>query len=231
MFRIAIRVVCLVAVLLGSSQAAAGVIDTFPANFYGFTFGEFTWGSGYQGQMFVAPADPLDSLMLEFSPVSGFGHEDAEFRLLVTPTAGTPGVDLHPASNVLFESPDLSVSLGNGLQQLTVEFGALALSPGDTYLFLLDGFVLSDGTPGLTNIGLRTDDAYPPGYVITSSVTGGDRQSHFAGPWAQGTHVDFAMRLNAIPEPSSVLMALLGVVVFSAFGWRKRQRFLRSPNL
>lgn len=215
--------------------AVADSIDHLPPFLYVNGFGERVSGvannTSYFAQSFVAPSGAL--LSLEFAmraQSAGTDNvEDNVFRLLITETE-TPGgpTTIRPTNScggspgVCFESADLTMGLSDPDTTFNVDLGSLILTPGQTYAFVLDGFVTaenSDGVPAKSAVGATGSlSGYPDGHFFSRNLTdasGSSRTDHFAevgGTWNDTLDEDLAFRLTFVPEPGTALMLGAGLL-------------------
>ena len=109
-----------------------------------------------------------------------FAHGNVTFRVLLVDVVTDP--EFHPV-NVLFESDAITVSQPD--TPVSVTFGGVNLNAGQTYAWILDGYVEYDGTDGYSMIYVDDylEDMYPDGFVFSRTFTTGTREEHFADYW------------------------------------------------
>ena len=111
-----------------------------------------------------------------------FAHGVVDFRVLLVETVSTP--EFHPTT-VLFESNTISVTEPN--TAVTVSFGGLGLNAGQTYAWILDGYVENNGY-SMIYVDDYFQDTYPDGFLFTANFISGTREEHFDdGFWYPGT--------------------------------------------
>ncbi len=77
------------------------------------------------------------------------------------------------------------------------------------------GFISLTGTNDLGNIIGQEDLNQPVDFY------NGDLSGIF---FLDGTQGQFAMNIQVIPEPSSLMLAALGLVSLAGYGWRRRPK-------
>jgi len=121
-----------------------------------------------------------------------------DFQMLlveVDTTSGTP----HP-TNVLYESDRISVASTYGTVPVTVNFAGINLNAGQTYAWLLDGYVYgSADTLQSAHIAVGWPDPYTDGSIIHSGsfvLHTTTREDNFADFWYEDTASDMSFILE-----------------------------------
>lgn len=153
----------------------------------------------YYAQTFKAGGYQLDSV--EFLIDTATGPDDTEYKVLIA-TTSFDGAELHPGT-VLFESELMSepFDVDHTLHHVTVDTGNVALTPGQTYIFILDAFDPADGVGSGAKVGVSYSNGslgtdYPDGYFAFVNASSGDRSSHFAADWKESVTNDLAFRMT-----------------------------------
>jgi hypothetical protein len=205
-----------VAVLLVEPALATVEIDTM-ASWDGATsvvgFGEPD--TSYFGQSFVALDERIRSISFVLDGMDWDGAPyPTEFHLLVTPLA--PTNDRPDFDAILFESGDLSTTLGSDFEVFEVETN-VSVSPGSRYMWILDALVLQDDEHGIARMGL-IPGSYDEGEFLfwnTGPFEPGPRSEHDDFPWdTWEPDSDAAFRAVFVPEGTSIwLLVLLTPIV------------------
>jgi large repetitive protein len=154
-------------------------------------------GNNYYGQTFVAAAAPDGgpgvATNLKFALTHIGGADDMEFRVLVMTVDSASDPD---PGTILFESEVLKLPAGAGLTGFDVALGELALTPGQTYAFIIDTFSTHDGVPGYASVASST--GYADGTFIYWFGGGGStRAEHLASDnWVAHTPWDIAFEIT-----------------------------------
>jgi hypothetical protein len=222
-----------------TADAQAAEINLLPATTSVYAFGNSPTG-GYYAQSFQALPGLAETLTFEmesyaFNPALG----DTNFHLLITGVqSNTPTIAIENQSpirpsTVLFESGNMTVGADAGWTTFSVNLGGLSLVPGQTYAWVLDAFVTSNGMApagaSVAAVGGETD-VYPDGQFFYFNVAnnGNDRSEQFASSdWqnlSPSDHRDLAFQMTFIPEPSSLALATFGIVGLAAWRWRQHKR-------
>ena len=155
----------------------------------------------YYAQTFKAAGYQLDSVEILIDGLSG--PDATEFKVLIT-TATFNANGFHPGT-VLFESGPITEAFDadDVLNQVKVDTSNVALTPGQTYAFVLDAYSTADGSVGGGEVGVSygpdmggvvgTD--YTGGYLSVLNATTGNRATHFASNWKEILNVDLSFRL------------------------------------
>jgi hypothetical protein len=168
--------------------------------------------TAYVGQSFVALDQEVASISFLLNGWDWPGAPyPTEFRLLLTPLA--PTGDRPDFDHVLFESGDLSTTLDAPFELFEASLNTL-VTPGGRYIWLLDAFVLQNGTPDATAVAVN-ESSYAPGeflYFNVPEFSPSIRADHDDWPWnALDPKNDLACRVSFVPEASS--LALCAVVL------------------
>ena len=188
--------------------------------------------TAYFGQSFMA----LDSQLTSVSFVLD-GLDDVEnnqpdatdFHLLVTPLASTG--DRPDLDTILFESETYSTSLESGFELFTIDIN-IPVTPGQSYVWVLDAFVAFDGSPGTAAIAAvynSYDDGEFRSFAIPDPPNTGIRSDHDNYIWdielppspGETPTVDAAFSMTFVPEPASALM--MAFLVMMCFGRKSGQ--------
>jgi VCBS repeat-containing protein len=150
-------------------------------------------GNNYYGQTFVAAAGLGVATNLKFALTHIGGSDDMDFRVLITTVDSVSDPD---PGMILFESDVLRLPAGAGLTGFDVALGGLALTPGQTYAFIIDTFSTRDGVPGYASVASST--GYADGTFIYLFGGGGStRAEHLASDnWAAHTPWDIAFEID-----------------------------------
>lgn len=173
-------------------------------------------GEQYRAQTFTGVGGLADEITFFVGPT--FDASGVGFHLLITEVDTSAGI--HP-TNVLFESAPLLLPLFPiqfDPTPFTVALGGLPLSAGNTYAWMLDAFVASDGIFSEANTGIGT---YAGGVMISQPLgpfPGGTRAEHFQSPWLVRPDLDLAFSLTVqdttVPEPSTMTLLVIGLGSF-----------------
>lgn len=192
------RGIALVASLLlaGATSARAASI-TIPEVGGCSPFGEPN--SAYVGQTFQALPGLADQLKFTLND-TGTEPDATKFHVLLAEWDG------YDPGTVLFESDDLSVADGSGRTDFTISLGGIDLVDGNSYVVVLDAFVLFDGVEGTTALACDNSASYPGGTFVAYNAYGGDRTSHFGeGGWNTFDTTELTMQLTFTECGNSVV--------------------------
>ena len=145
--------------------------------------------NGYFGQTFKLYEDATAERLTVY-----FRSGVINFRVLLVEVMTEP--EFHP-TNVLFESGTISVAQLD--TPVTVDFGGVSLNAGQTYAWILDGYVEYDGTDQSSMIYVVDylgDYSYPDGFIFSSTFTAGTREEHFADFWYTDERYDMSFILE-----------------------------------
>jgi hypothetical protein len=121
-----------------------------------------------------------------------------DFQMLLVEVDTTSGVPR--PTNVLFESDRISVASTYGTIPVTVNLGSLNLNAGQTYAWLLDGYVYgSADTLQSANIAVGWPDPYTDGLLISSGsfvLHTTTRAENFADFWYPNEQYDMSFILE-----------------------------------
>jgi hypothetical protein len=209
-----------VAVLLIEPALATVEIDTL-ATWDGASavssFGEPD--TSYVGQSFVALDERITSVSFVLNGWDWAGAPyPTEFHLLVTPLA--PTGDRPDFDTILFESGDLSTTLNSDFELFEIEMN-VSVSPGSSYMWILDALVLQDDDHGTAAVGLNPGSYGDGEYLFwnTGPFEPGPRSEHDDFPWhTWEPDSDAAFRVVFIPEPSSFFLVATLLVALLAKG-------------
>jgi hypothetical protein len=130
-----------------------------------------------------------------------------------------------PTGSPLF-SQNLSVTDDGAFQAVTATTGGLTLTPGGNYIAL---FTTIDPTSAAANGSANTQFAWEHVASSTPAIDGGGSADYFlgsdysqltSGTWGNQTPFAWQATFNAVPEPSTIALAGLGV---SALLLRRKQ--------
>jgi hypothetical protein len=194
----------------GPPTVEIGATDTDGQVFY---LAEAAQYAAYYGQLFKVPVlqgtgRPIRPLDLTFTVTRTVGAP-SKFRVLVaevegdtTPPLSTGAVTFVPTT-VLWESEDLVLEGVVSPTPVIVDFKGLELEAGRTYAFLLDAFVLFDGSTSYTEFS-GGPSSYNDGYFFfLPNPPGATRLENFGRTWITlanpGISLDFTMRFKGKP--------------------------------
>ncbi|MEX2187671.1 MAG: hypothetical protein WD875_12785 [Pirellulales bacterium] len=232
----------------------AAVIETLYSTWDGTdTISPFDFGS-LRGQYYAQTFEALPGLAMELTFAMrdrrNIGEIDAgypmRFRVLLAETIGSASdPDL---STIIFESSALSLPDGSNWTTFTVNLGGIDLMDGSTYAWVLDAysdFVLGMDGGAASVAYIAEPQAGGHAMFLNADNDGHPRSTHFAnGVWADQpgsmafeltfdeSHVDQPLPqpptlpppLDDIPEPASVIVWALLVVVGTGLAWRQTRR-------
>ena len=173
--------------------------------------GEYhTLTTAYLEQTFKATGTHVQSLtvgVLDNFP-SDVPPAPFRFRLLLTETEA-----LHPGA-ILWESSDLSVDTSQ-LTDVTVDVGGVNLRQGSTYAWVLDTYSTRDGLQDVASIlgTLAATWRRMKMAPLLGTASGDGRASDFAAPWLQIGGLDAAFLIRYVPEPGTLELAMLALVL------------------
>jgi hypothetical protein len=133
----------------------------------------------YIGQTFELYEDAFAEKLTVY-----FDNGVVNFRVLLVEVATSP--ELHPTT-ILFESNTISVTEPN--TAVSVDFGGISLNSGQTYAWLLDGYVENYGSSMMYING----NVYYNGFLFTGFFSTGTREEHFDGFWYPNTQFDMSL--------------------------------------
>ena len=172
-------------------------------------------GSPTYGQTFTATASEsiLNSILFK---IDNFSGSPIPYHASVYQWTGTT-----ITGSALFTSGLSSVPAA-GLQAVTVNTGAVSLTPGTQYV----AFFSTIGDGGSTNAawGLITTDVYAGGNFVLSNAT---TSAGLTGPWSNFSSFDgaftfsFGQAAAAVPEPATLTAACLGLATLAGYGYRR----------
>jgi hypothetical protein len=147
------------------------------------------WGdgaTGYYGQVFEAQASDLTRIEFELDPVLGSGAGPADYTVLVASVKFDDDGNFVRPDQVLFESAPLSFTPDGAAfdwQHVSVGVAELSLTPGQTYIFLLNanyGGNAAGGDARVAATGDQTLPGDPEGFAVFSPGNRGSTAADFA---------------------------------------------------
>ena len=154
---------------------------------------------GYRGQTFKPNEDiTAESLTVHLGSTISTA---IDFRILIVEVVETP--EFHP-TNILYESSTISIpqSFETPPQSVTVDLENITLNAGQTYAWILDGFVAYDGTNKSAPTAINNQNSYTEGYMIDfppNPLYLGTREEHFADTWMVDMDTDMPFTLEYRP--------------------------------
>ncbi len=141
----------------------------------------------YMGQTFILQEAATAEKLTVYLTTSGI-----DFRMLLVEIDTIPVP--HP-TNVIYESSTISLSNAYELTPVTVNFGGIGLIAGQTYAWILDGYVEYDGIYEFAQIAVNSSDSYTDGSLISSFASSSHtstREENFAGFWYPDMQFDMS---------------------------------------
>jgi hypothetical protein len=195
------------------------------------TYNNFTGYSAYwspfgnpdtatYGETFTAPSTGGNVLQnFSFYMAGPYSSGDIELGAYIATWTGTN------AGTLVYSSAELDYS-NTGDAQLSFTTGGVSLSPGENYVAFLSVSQYYGQSAGLAYISAGA--ATIPGGNFVYSNNSGDFSALFNSSWATtGIKPDWAFTADfsptAVPEPSTVAIALSGAVAFIAYGLLRRR--------
>ena len=211
--------------LATASARATTLIDTTPGTTIIGNFGEPN--SATYGQTITAPA--VDHVLTDFT----FYMDDyltlasPEFVNFEAYVYGWDTVNFHTTGPALFASAPLSSTNNgglNGLEAITINTGAVSLTPGGNYVLFFTASNLFNSTAGQSFFSIRDTNPYAGGHFVFSN-NGNNFGQLGSTTWDGGNFgggiYDQAFQATFVPEPSSGVLAVVGL---ACLAWLKSRR-------
>jgi len=211
---------CLGVLLIGNTPAAAiTVVDTTPANTSVGPFGEPNTAT--YGQTITAPL--VDHVLTDFTFYlnDSVNPDFIDFQAYVYAWDATNHWTVGPA---LYASGPLSTSNNGGAggyEAFTISTGAVSLTPGGSYVLFFSASNLFDGQTGNGDFAARDNDPYAGGNFVFIN-NGSNFGQLSTTSWGQISTYDAAFKATFVPEPSTCVLAGLGLI--GCLGWAARRR-------
>lgn len=219
------RAMCVLAVGLVASLVTPAVaeiiLDVGPQSHLQGRYGEGPDFYAYAGQTFTALGPAVTEMTFYLrsnTPAPNTGNM-SNWRILLTETMGGSEWDnpygIHP-TNVLFESETFSYN-SLRVSSFHVDFGHIPLTPGATYMWIFDSFVVWDSLLDAADISVNIYNPYSEGHSMLAYAWGssGTRADHFSGNWHHHMGTDRIFRMTFVPEPGTAgVLAATGGLLF-----------------
>jgi hypothetical protein len=215
--------------------SAQTTIDTWTGWQAGTTGGKVTMAAGGAFNTYMQLITvPTDNILTSWTLFLNSASVPSDFRVAITEWDGANGAATLPVSfvNGIFSTP-----LGGSPQPVQVFSGALALTPGIQYAFLVGAVGVAQAAGASAQLAWRRDDPYGEGHGARMSATGTGHVFAVAPPWEAGTQnrwqhfpdydlamvVDFAGPQQVVPEPITIILLGTGLACVAAVRRRKQQ--------